>query len=185
MKKLTLILLVIPLFILVACTTAITSPTSVPATQSIELATITPTPLQALPPLEITPTIPQNEAQASPEPTLEPINPTEMPTTEPGAYPSSPETVVYAFLDVYQEDPNQMVAYLSQNLLGQIPDGDYFSLLGFNTPLEGFVFQAGTGDLQTAVIDVSLQTGGIVLQRIFHLVVQDGLWLIDQIEIPE
>jgi hypothetical protein len=184
MKTIKWLLLVVLLISLAACTSTTASPSNLPPTLSVVEPTRTEATLEELPTVEIASTNNPVETQALPVPTAEPIIVPLNPTVEPGAYPATPETVVYAFLGAYQEDPTSMSVYLSQNLLALLPEGNVYSLLGFDTSLEGFVFQAGTGDLQTASVDVSLQTGGAVLRRIFHLIQQNGLWVLDQIEIP-
>jgi hypothetical protein len=185
MKTFNWLLLVVLLISLAACTSTTAAPSNLPPTLSIVEPTRTEATLEELPTVEISSSNNPVETETVTAPTAEPIVVPINPTIEPGTYPATPETVVYAFLGAYQEDPTSMSVYLSQNLLGQLPDGNIYGLLGFDTSLEGFVFEAGTGDSQTASVDVSLQTGSVALQRIFHLIQQSGLWVIDQIEIPQ
>lgn len=102
-------------------------------------------------------------------------------------YPDTPEGVVLAFLNAYQEDPEQMSRYLSRAWLGLLPESGGASLLEIDGDLEGFAIQSAAVSLEPpgAVIVTGIQAGGVETLRRFTLGKEDGYWVVLSIETEE
>lgn len=116
-----------------------------------------------------------------------------VPTTTPGAVqqsqpgsnaPITAEETLYVFLLAYENDPNEMVPFLHPALRENLSAGGIPELLGFEGPLEGLVFTSGTttANPNLAVVEASLQVGGLEIERIFYLELQEDSWLITGVE---
>ena len=102
---------------------------------------------------------------------------------EPTITPIAAEEVVYAFLTTYEENPDEMIPFLSEALRENMPEGGVLELLDFGGTLEGLVFISGTRlEPSKAVVEAMLQVDGEQLQRKFYLELQGERWLITVIE---
>lgn len=128
------------------------------------------------------PLLPTENAIVIPETTqavVESVPPT------PEGYPATPEDVVYTFLTTYQENPSDMYRFTTQEFQAQLPAGGINELLKFDNTLEGFLFESGSNlEAGNAMVNANVQMSGTSSNRIFYLVQQDGMWLINQVEIP-
>lgn len=99
-------------------------------------------------------------------------------------YPDTPEGVVLAFLNAYQEDPEQMSRYLGRAWLGLLPESSGASLLEIDGNLEGFAIQSAAVSLEPpgAVIVTGIQAGGVETLRRFTLGKENGYWVVLSIE---
>lgn len=116
--------------------------------------------------------------------TVTPFMPGDSTAQEEGDYPTTPEGVVQAFLNAYQEEPDQMVQYLSQGQQAQSPEEDGTNLLQVEGDIDGFAVQSAavSVDPPGAVIVVAIQTGGTEALRRFSLTKESEKWVIDLIE---
>ncbi|MDZ4159641.1 MAG: hypothetical protein U1B80_07610 [Anaerolineaceae bacterium] len=101
-------------------------------------------------------------------------------------YPAAPEEVVQEFLSAYAIDPAWMTNYLSRQRLANLPPGGALELVQLHGELEGFSVLAAAvnPDPPAALVTVALRVGGAETQRSFSLVMENGRWVIDAIEIP-
>jgi hypothetical protein len=99
----------------------------------------------------------------------------------------SPEEVIYTFLTTYGNDPEDLMPFLSNSLIQQLPPGGIIAYLDFDGPLEGLVFESGSSGLEpnVAVVTARMQVNGEEMARTFYLTLQDGYWLIASIEKAE
>ncbi len=106
-----------------------------------------------------------------------------------GGVPTAPaaEDTVRAFLNAYQENPDQMKGYLSQNRVQKLTKGGALELLQFNGALEGFSIQAASVSPTTGVaqVEVEAKVGGAEVRRTFILVQEGGRWMIDAVRKPK
>ncbi len=104
--------------------------------------------------------------------------------TEASPQALTPEDIVYSFLTAYEDNPDEMILYLSKSMKESLPGGGIIELLGFNGMVEGLVFQSGSGspDSDLAVVEVHLQINQQEVIRKFTLLKQNDTWLITAIE---
>ena len=97
------------------------------------------------------------------------------------------EQVVYAFLTVYENDPDQMMAYLGTALRENLPPGGIAELIGFQGTLQGLVFSSGASaaDPNLALVQADMIVDQQVIRRKFTLKRQDNTWVIIEIEAVE
>lgn len=114
--------------------------------------------------------------------TVTPFMPGDAPAQGEEDYPATPEGVVQAFLNAYQEQPDQMGQYLRQ--AQQASEEDKANLLQIEGDIDGFAIQSAavSVDPPGAVIVVAIQTGGTEALRRFSLTRQNEKWVIDIIE---
>jgi hypothetical protein len=100
--------------------------------------------------------------------------------------PITAEESLYVFLTAFENNPDEMLPFLSQALRENLPEGGIPQLLGFNGTLEGLVFVSGTTatNPNLAVIEARLQVSGQEIERVFYLERQDENWLITAVERP-
>ncbi len=98
------------------------------------------------------------------------------------SYPTQPETVVQEFLTAYQINPTEMGEYLSAALLASGTDPGQIALL--SGQLEGFGIQSAAvlNNPPGARVAVDLQLNGQLFSRVFWLVQESGLWVIERVE---
>ncbi len=101
-------------------------------------------------------------------------------TNNSASTPITAEEVVYAFLTAYENNPDQMVLFLSPEMQAALPEGDLISWLDFQGTLEGLVFTSGTtaSDPNLAVVEARLQIDGREVVRTFYLERREESWLI-------
>jgi hypothetical protein len=99
-------------------------------------------------------------------------------------YPGQPEGVVQAFLIAYQESPDEMSGYLTAGRRANQPPGGSVGMLRILGPLEGLMVQSVVvnPDPPTAAIQALIKSGGIESRRQFILILEGGLWGIDEIQ---
>ena len=104
-------------------------------------------------------------------------------TGEPTITPIAAEEAVYAFLTAYEDNPDAMIPFLSEEMRENLPEGGVLALLDFGGMVEGLVFISGNRlDSRTAVVEAMLQVNGEQLQRLFYLEQQGEQWVITGIE---
>jgi hypothetical protein len=100
-------------------------------------------------------------------------------------YPATPEAVIQEFLSAYTSDPAQMNQYLSEKYLAKasINPGAAAGLEGM---LNGFAVQSAAVVPQVgeAVVVVGIVLDQKESQRKFHLIQQNGHWVVDQVDNP-
>jgi hypothetical protein len=98
------------------------------------------------------------------------------------SYPAQPEAVVQEFLTAYQVNPVDMKEYLSTTLAtsGSTPE----QIADLSGPIEGFGVQSAAviNNPPSARVAVDLQIGGQPSSRIFWLVQEGDLWVIERVE---
>jgi len=101
----------------------------------------------------------------------------------PAAYPDTPEGVVEAFLQLTQEDPRLMIAYLSRRAQDDLPPGGALDLLGLDGPVEGYLVEsaAASPDPPAAVVQIAALSGGREYRLSFELVQEGSVWVIDRV----
>ena len=124
----------------------------------------------------------QSSQESIPAPTVTPAS-----LQQPGGQTGSSitaEGVVYTFLTTYEDNPDEMIPFLSTNLRENLPEGGVLALLDFVGTLEGLVFTSGTSgvDPNTAVVEARLQVDGVEIQRVFYLERLGERWVITAVE---
>jgi hypothetical protein len=112
---------------------------------------------------------------------------TRVPEGGQSATPIAAEEVVFAFLTAYEDNPDQMIPFLSAELRENLPEGGVLGLLGFEGTLEGLVFTSGTtsANPNLAVVEARLQADGVEILRVFHLSRAGDSWVITGVEKPQ
>ena len=98
--------------------------------------------------------------------------------------PITAEEALYVFLTAYENNPDEMLPFLSQSLRDHLPSEGIPGLLGFQGTLEGLIFTSGTtaSDPNLALIEARLQVDGEEVERVFYLERQSDNWVITSIE---
>ncbi len=112
-----------------------------------------------------------------------PFHPSEA-ITVPGLVLDKPERIVQAFLTDVQEAPDQLGGYMSSAMQRNYPRDEVIAELELPGNIDGFAIQAAEVSPSMALgqVYVQVNSGNIVLQYRFILIIENGNWVINSIE---